>query len=228
LDKQLSITLAACIEALHNASLVQDDYQDSALKRRGSPSVHSLFGRDVALGLTLRLLSTAFACLQNVGNMQINAALIQRIHESLGVTILGQTRDLNPDEDRSDDVLMSIAKQKSGPLFALSLELPLIAAGHHQAVFAAHEAACRFGLGYQIIDDLQDRKIDRLQTHDANIANALVEQYGHSDGLSRARALAENELLIAAEQADKLPMGSGKLLCTMARELLVHLKQSCG
>jgi len=228
LSKHSSIALAACIEALHNASLVQDDYQDAALKRRGFASVHSLFGRDVALGLTLRLVSTAFVCLKGIGDAQINSMLVQRMHESVGETVLGQTRDLNPNEDRSVESLLEIAQQKSGPLFALSLELPLIAAGYHELVETAHEAACRFGLGYQIIDDLKDRKIDRLQPTDANIANALVEQFGLTEGMSRARALAKKELRASVDLAHTLPSKSGMLLCTMAGELLVELEASHG
>jgi geranylgeranyl diphosphate synthase type II len=228
LSQTVSLSLAACIEALHNASLVQDDYQDSALKRRGFASVHSLFGRDVALGLTLRLVSTAFACLKGIGDARTNSLLIQRIHESVGETVLGQTRDLNPNENRSVESLLSIAKQKSGPLFALSLELPLIAAGFHQSAESAHEAACRFGLGYQIIDDLKDRKIDRLQPNDANIANALADRFGSNDGISQARALAEKELRTAIDLARTLPSESGRLLCTMAAELLAKIEASCG
>ncbi|MFO8027518.1 MAG: polyprenyl synthetase family protein [Opitutales bacterium] len=232
LDAGVAVGFGACIEALHNASLVQDDLQDCALERRGRPSIHSLFGKDVALGLATRLVSAAFLSLSTAsrllaspsGEGELGVLATGRAHRAISETIDGQSRDLDPRADRSVENLLTIARQKSGPLFSLALELPLIAAGHLASLERAREAACRLGLGYQIIDDVKDRQIDRLQAADANIVNALAQSAGPDEACRQAIDLARSELARSRELAAGLPSSSGAHLRAMADDLLDHLK----
>jgi len=55
-----AVRLAACVELLHNASLVHDDLQDKEKLRRGLPTVCAAFGPDVALCTGDLLLSAAY------------------------------------------------------------------------------------------------------------------------------------------------------------------------
>lgn len=222
-DAQALLAFAACVETLHNASLIQDDFQDGALERRGHPTVHAVFGRDVALGLATRLVSSAFVSLQSFDANASAGEMVRHVHRALGYTIFGQTRDLEMERERTADELLAIARHKSGPLFALALELPLLAANHHQALQDAHESACLFGLGYQILDDIEDQRMDRLQPNDANIVNALAKDHSISDPVAFARELAKNQLEKAQELASDLPMGSGSCLQEMAGSLLKTL-----
>ena len=228
LDVHAAVSFAACIEALHNASLVQDDLQDGALERRGQPTVHCLFGKDVALGLATRLVTTAFVSLSSAGIGALGESAVRRVHAATRQTINGQSNDLDPNADVSIDSLLAMARQKSGPLFALALELPLIAAGHPSDLDKAHEAACCLGLGYQIFDDLKDRAADSLQMSDKNIVNALSRQCNPNEAVCRAVEIAETELMRAGQLADKLPAASGARLRIMADELLTHLRASRG
>lgn len=232
LGAEIAVGFGACIEALHNASLVQDDLQDGALERRGRPSIHNLFGKDVALGLATRLVSAAFLSLSTAsrllasppGEGVLGVLATERAQRAISETIDGQSRDLDPQADRSVENLLSIARQKSGPLFALALELPLIAAGHLASLERAREAACRLGMGYQIIDDLKDQKLDRLQAADANIVNALAQSAGPDEASRQAINLARAELARSRELAAGLPSSSGAHLRAMADDLLDHLK----
>lgn len=235
LDTNGAVGLAACIEALHNASLVQDDLQDGALERRGRPSAHSLFGKDVALGLATRLVSGAFVNLAEASRFfepgfntgDLFASMTQRVHSGISETVDGQSDDLDPGVDCSAESLSRIARQKSGPLFALALELPLMAAGHTAALDRAREAACRLGLGYQIMDDLKDQQVDRLQPADANIVNALAQRYGPAEARHRAVEMACAELFESAQLASELPASSGAYLAKMADDLLDRLRVCC-
>ena len=228
LDAHTGVCFGACIEALHNASLVQDDLQDGALERRGQPSVHSLFGKDVALGLATRLVTTAFVSLSSAGIGPQGESAVQRVHAATCQTINGQSSDLDPNADCSIAGLLEMARQKSGPLFALALELPLIGAGYLNVLDQAHEAACCLGLGYQIFDDLKDRTADRLQVSDKNIVNALSRQNESGEAICRAVEIAEAELMRAGQLADELPVASGGRLRKMADELLTRLRAYCG
>jgi geranylgeranyl pyrophosphate synthase len=220
-----AVLLAAGIEALHNASLVQDDMQDGALTRRDRPSVHNVFGPAVALSLTNRLIASAMTLIADASQ---GKQLVAAVNRAIQLTCEGQTRDLDPDGDHSVDGLMQTARLKSGPLFALSLELPLIAANHRESLATAHDAACRFGLGYQIFDDLKDREVDRLQVADANIVNALAREFGEALAMQKARELAEADLIQSVDQASKLPMGSGAALVELSNKLRANLVENSG
>jgi geranylgeranyl diphosphate synthase type II len=228
LGEQVAVGFAACIEALHNASLVQDDFQDGALKRRGLPSVHGLFGKDVALGLATQLVSAAFVSLASAGLGELSGPISRQVQRAIGETIHGQCDDLNAQPDRSVESLLRIARAKSGPLFALALELPLTASGFEADAMQAREAAGKLGLGYQIIDDLKDRAADSLQPSDANIINALAREMDFIQAKEKALSLAKAELVQASRIAGGLPSGCGARLQQMAEELLNRLQSTRG
>lgn len=222
LNEADSTRIAACVEILHNASLVQDDLQDRALCRRNQPTIHSLYGEPIALGLTMRLVATAFQSIQSFGDDTTRARLFAHVQKALSRTISGQNRDLEPDRQRSFADLLRIAEDKSGPLFALSLQLPLVAANFTDYSSLAAEAACKFGLGYQMLDDVKDREIDRLQPADSNIVNALMRLEGHDENtaVGEVEALAARHLKTSARLARELPNRSGSGLQALSQSLL--------
>jgi geranylgeranyl diphosphate synthase type II len=220
------ISLSATVEALHNASLVQDDFQDGALTRRGQPTVSARYGRDVALALTTRLVSTAFVIISQTYPGKTNQLLTQCIHKSIGTTVVGQTRDLEDNKSHSLEELILIARQKSGPLFALSLELPLIASERIDAARDAYKAACDFGVGYQIMDDIKDYEIDKLRPSDSNVVNALTNEYSWAEALTKARSIAQFYLERSAQIAQNLPLNCGDYLQHLAEQKQKELKDS--
>lgn len=209
LDSHTAQCLAACVEALHNASLVLDDFQDSALERRGHPTVCALFGRDVALGLTLRLTTTAFVSLSQIKNVEHLASLTMEVHQAVADTILGQTWDQDDTKNDAVEQVKLTASMKSGPLFGLSISLPLLAAGHEQVLETARRLGKLFGLGYQALDDLKDRASDRLQAVDANIVNAFETDLSFVEAEMAARQVADSVLDEALGLAAQLPEHSG-------------------
>lgn len=219
-----SCSLASVVECLHNASLVQDDLQDRSAFRRGQPTVVDRFGADVALGLTDRLITTAFACLSHVSDSSRLPSLIAQINRAVSETVEGQTSELAESlSGRSVDGHLSAARKKSGPLFALSLELPLILAGHPDAVEAAHEAACRFGLGYQILDDLKDQTSDRADGCSGNIVFAMKKNHGSNCPARTAAGMAKHLLQDASVRAKHLPLACGEplveLVCLLSPQI---------
>ncbi|CAI8364630.1 MAG: (2E,6E)-farnesyl diphosphate synthase [Opitutia bacterium UBA7350] len=209
IDEATAKCLAACVETLHNASLILDDFQDAALERREHPTVCAMFGRDVALGLTLRLTTTAFVNLSQIKISKHLAALTAEVHQAVADTILGQTWDQDADKNSEVEEVKQTAALKSGPLFGLSLSLPLIAAGHLDSVPTARRLGKLFGLGYQALDDLKDRATDRLQAADANIVNAFESDLSFVEAEMATRKVANTVLSEAQVLADQLPHQSG-------------------
>ena len=166
--------LAACVETLHNASLVLDDFQDAALRQSGSIlRCISMFGR-CRHWTHFASHYLAFVSLSQIKISPQFPALTAEVHQAVADTILGQTWDQDGNKNTGVDQVKQTAALKSGPLFGLSLSLPLIAAGHAtDSVATLYRLGELFGLGYQALDIQKDRATDRLQAVDANIVNAF-------------------------------------------------------
>ena len=216
--------LAAAVECLHNASLVQDDLQDKSQSRRGRESVVEKFGIHIALGLTDRLITTAFACLARVSIVSALPGLIRQIHHAVAETVDGQTSELSQEIGESSlDSRLAAAKKKSGPLFALAIELPLILSNQQNHLETAHHGACLFGLGYQILDDLTDQAADAESSSMGNLVLAMKSEIAGEPAQAVAARLARRLLGDAIVQAESLPLGAGRPLIELAEALFPKL-----
>jgi geranylgeranyl pyrophosphate synthase len=217
-----SIALAASVELLHNASLIQDDLQDKALIRRGAPTVWSEYGANCAIGLTDLTISAAFRALGEVSKPKALPGLIEHLYLAISVTLRGQTADLSGNATNLAEAL-SIARRKSGPLFALALELPLYLAGRLTFLHQASEAAQAFGLGYQIYDDIIDVDEDRASQSQSNIVVALEINLPPKEALKSAHDLAKRYLDESVSLACELPDNCGQGLADMAIQIKERL-----
>lgn len=216
--------LAAAVECLHNASLVQDDLQDDSTHRRGQASVVARFGQDVALGLTDQLITSAFVSLAGLSRTAALPEVLRTVHAAVAETVEGQSFELVgcPEGDPVEAQLQA-ARKKSGPLFALALELPLILAGQQKFLGTAHNAACLFGLGYQILDDLKDQAVDAEKKGSGNFVFTLKANSDSGDAAAAAANRAFQFLRDASHSAATLPLGSGKPLIELIERILPQI-----
>ena len=215
--------LAASVETLHNASLIQDDLQDRDELRRGKTAIWKQFGPDIAINATDLLIATAFELAASASSGSAHR-LVSTMSRAIARTLQGQTKDLDAGRDLNVDQAIAVAKEKSGPLFSLSLELPLVLSGHFYFLSMAREAGAAFGIGYQIFDDMHDCARDRESGNFSNLA-LLAGSSGDSGLLSMESAedLAHHYLQEAASGAAALPDGCGALLADKCTELLSEL-----
>lgn len=212
------MALAASVELLHNASLIQDDLQDRARIRRGAATVWAEYGADCAIGLTDLTISAAYRALGGVSRTDAIPELIEHLSRAISVTLRAQTDDLHGVAKTLDGAL-SIARRKSGPFFALPLELPMSLSGRRESLSKAHAAAESFGLGYQIYDDIVDVDEDRAAKSLTNTVFALEASLSRREALASARLLAREYLKTSATMAAELPDGCGKALADLASEV---------
>lgn len=210
-----AIALAASVELLHNASLIQDDLQDETTLRRGASTVWVKHGVNHAIGLTDLTIAAAFRALSEVSDPTVVPKLIEHLFQSISITVRGQADDLDVGPVGVDRAL-SVARRKSGPLFALALRLPLCLAGRHEFLAKASQAAEAFGLGYQIYDDIVDAEEDRNGGSRNNIVLALEADSSCTDARKSACKLAGKYLETAASLARDLPSGSGGALADLS------------
>lgn len=152
----LSEAAAAAVELIHCASLVHDDLPvfDDALQRRGRPTVHAVFGQQVALLAGDALIVHAFDFVAECAGGHADRALAMTRALAAGVgmpsgIIGGQAWECEPRVDRA-----AYHRAKTGALFRASLELGALAAGQSPAPWRA--LGDHIGAAYQIADDLQD------------------------------------------------------------------------
>ncbi len=149
---------AAAVELLHNASLVHDDLQDADVARRGHETVWKRFDKDTALLLGDAMIAAAFAEAAQ-GPCQATGEVARSMSRCVAMLADGQRMDTAPPdiEHWSTAAYEELARLKTGKLFALALDLPLILAGASPEDRRASALALEWiGVGFQIRDDLCD------------------------------------------------------------------------
>lgn len=154
---------AQSVEMIHTYSLVHDDLpvMDNDDYRRGRLTVHKKFDEATALLVGDALLSDAFQVLSQVGNPEISSKMVQELSRAIGGSgmVYGQSLDLywTGKEAYTQKDLEKIHSHKTGKLFSASLAMGAISAkADEKQVQIMREIGSKFGLVYQIIDDLID------------------------------------------------------------------------
>jgi len=212
-----AIRLAAATELLHNASLIHDDLHDQESLRRGLPTVWCTFGKDIAICAGDLLLSGAYGALAEFSVPSLLPFLLRRVHERTSDAIIGQSAELSSKDCVIADVAQyeRIVAGKSGALLSLPMELAFIAASRPQGCDLCREAALAFGLGYQMLDDLEDLSGDAARQA-LNIVLVLRAGGAQGGAVSAARELALRHLDRSVELAGQLPGGVGNMLAHFA------------
>ena len=224
LDNQ--IHLAAAVECLHNASLIQDDLQDNDTSRRGQASVWSKFGSNIAINLTDLMIATSFVLLSRVDSEGCLPRLLVCMQKAIAHTLQGQSRDLcDESAARAVKTSLAVAESKSGPLFALCLELPLITANQFSSLDRAQQAGNFFGAGYQVLDDINDASSDQATQSSANVVIALSEVFTAKEAHREAQTVARHYLTRAHQLAESLPNNCAALLLEYCGILNQQLKE---
>ncbi len=223
-----AIVLAASAELIHNASLIHDDLVDREKYRRASKTVAAAYGSTVAICTGDLLLSSAYAVLGELRGRERIPELIRLVHRAASMAMHGQCREFAP-AGKSEDSWQNyeeIAKAKSGALLALPLELALAASGKGDSIPAARHCAEAFAVAYQIVDDINDLAKDRGDGDAPTCYNALLilEAAGHGErAFAIASQLAKSRLRESIEWAGALPHQSGRLVATLAHEMLCEI-----
>ena len=218
-----AVVIAAAVELLHNASLVHDDFHDGAMLRRGVPTIFAARGADVAVLTGDLLLSAAYAAIAQFSRPAVIADMVRLIHRRTAQVIRGQCGDLSARKQPVTELARyeAIVAGKSGALLSLPLELALLGAGVRDSLGLAQEAAESFGIGYQIVDDLEDAEIDGPLS--LNIINVLQIEHTPMEAARLARQIGSRHLQFAMDAAGRLPLGAGELLGKLARVMSERL-----
>ena len=157
-----AIRIAAIVEMIHNATLLHDDVIDEGQRRRGQPTINSLWGNESAVLLGDFLLSRVFricAELEPQVAGVIAAATIRICEGELRQIVQRQNWQLSESE------YVDIITEKSAALFSSCCYLGgLLAQGTETQVRSLAAFGLNAGIAFQITDDLLDIVGDENKT----------------------------------------------------------------
>ena len=212
-----SAVYLACIpELLHNASLIHDDLQDLDEERRDNVSVWKKYGSDIAICAGDFLISSAYGCIGNL-DLKDGRLLTKHLHDFVQRVIRGQIGDLTQDKNQTLvdlDLYQKISKEKSGPLLAMSITLPLIYTNRLSYLESAEQAFYDYAIAYQIHDDIHDIEQDQAKEGIKSGLNivTIMQKNGEQSPLKAACDLALEKLKSSQLNCSKLPFPSNAIL----------------
>ena len=149
------VTLAVCIEFIHNATLLHDDVIDTGKIRRGKLSANQIWGNKVSVLVGDYLLSRAFKLM--VKNKSLK--LLEILSQTSLILARGQIQDVgnNQNVNLTEKKYLSIIDAKTAALFRISCFLPTIITNQNkktQKIF--NDFGFNFGMAFQLSDDVLD------------------------------------------------------------------------
>jgi len=160
LPEEKGVVAGASVELLHNFSLIHDDIMDRDEFRRGVPTVHKLWGEDVAILAGDLLLTLSFYALAKLYREGFQPIRIVRSIEELALASKelaeGQVMDMEfpMRQDVTLDEYILMVKKKTSALFKASAAIGAILAGAGEdEVSKVKNYAESIGVAFQIRDD---------------------------------------------------------------------------
>ena len=199
-DKKI-LPVACALEIIHTYSLIHDDLpcMDNDDLRRGKPTLHKVYGEGMAVLAGDALHALAFELLLKAGNPQV----VLEVTKAIGTEgmIGGQVKDLEAEGKKvSLKQVEYIHTHKTGKLLRASIRAGAILGGaDKKTLLALTYYAERFGLAFQIVDDILDvvgkeEEIGKKRGSDRTNSKAT---YPEVAGLEKSKSLARNLLIQA-------------------------------
>jgi octaprenyl-diphosphate synthase len=156
------VSLAACVEFIHTATLLHDDVVDESSLRRGLASANAIFGNKASVLVGDFLFARAFELMVQDGSLQV-LAILSRASATIAegeVLQLVTQNDLTTSEDR----YLAVIEGKTAALFAAACEVGAVVADRPAAEAAALSAYGRnLGIAFQLVDDALDYAADEAK-----------------------------------------------------------------
>ncbi|MBL9029120.1 MAG: polyprenyl synthetase family protein [Caedimonas sp.] len=152
------ITLAACVEFIHSATLLHDDVVDESTMRRGVVSAHEVWGNQESVLVGDFLFSRAFQLMVEVGSLEILSIL-----SSASASIAqGEVLQLLTAQNlaTTQESYLEVVTSKTARLFEAASEIGAVLA---ERSAQEREALANFGrnlgIAFQLVDDALDYSV---------------------------------------------------------------------
>ena len=211
------LPIATAIELVHVASLISDDVADNSHFRRGKPSCHVRFGKNVANLAEHYLVNRAYNILLNsefspsLNDKQRIA--ISELAAKSGIRMTqGQGKDIKQSGLRTPKDIIKMYSEKSGALIGLAIASGGIIgfAAPNDVEYLRQLGDC-IGVSYQIFDDCSDAYSTKSETGKPSGQDTGKRTLLNLVGLERAKELKYDEDRRADELLDMLSVEARNL-----------------
>lgn len=149
------VSLAACVEFIHTATLLHDDVVDQSNLRRGSSTANALWGNQPSVLVGDFLFSRAFQLMVADGSLKV----LKILSDASAVIAEGEVHQLmtaNDTRTTENDYLQVVAS-KTAALFAAACQIGAVVAERPEAEETAlQEYGRNLGIAFQLVDDILD------------------------------------------------------------------------
>jgi octaprenyl-diphosphate synthase len=153
------VSLAACVEFIHTATLLHDDVVDESRLRRGLASANAVFGNKASVLVGDFLFARAFELMVADGSLEV-----LRILSHAAATIAeGEVLQLTTQNDLGTSAAryFRVIEGKTAALFAAACEVGAVVAGRSADTCKALRHYGRdLGMAFQLVDDALDYAAD--------------------------------------------------------------------
>lgn len=156
-----AVRMAAVVELVHLATLVHDDAVDHSVRRRGAPTVNSVWTHQVAVIMGDYLYSRAVSEMTELDGLEA----VRILAEAANSMTVGEMRQLTSHEalDFSEEDYRRLCRCKTASLIAASCELGArLGAPEHARSLRAYGRD--LGMAFQVADDVLDYTASSSET----------------------------------------------------------------
>lgn len=157
-DIQEAKHAAICVEVFHNFTLVHDDIMDEAPIRRGKPTVHEKWNRDIAILSGDVMFVKAYELLSKLDPKHLPEVF--KLFNKTAIEVCeGQQMDMNFENAKEVAIsqYIKMIELKTSVLLACSLKMgAIIANSSEKDAELIYEFGRNLGIAFQIQDDLLD------------------------------------------------------------------------
>ena len=156
------ISLAACVEFIHTATLLHDDVVDDSDLRRGQDSAKALWGNQASILVGDFLFSRSFQLMVQDGSLRV----LKILSDASATIAEGEVMQLmtTNDTQTSEAAYLDVIRAKTAKLFAAAAEIGAVVAERPAADAEALESyGMNLGIAFQLVDDVLDYSAEQAK-----------------------------------------------------------------
>lgn len=154
------ITLAACVELIHTATLLHDDVVDESALRRGESTANEIWGNKASVLVGDFLLSKSFQLMVSDGSIKV----LKILSDASAIIAEGEVLQLSTANNLETTLeqYIKVVESKTATLFAAAFELGAIVGEKPEKEKILSEAGLSLGIAFQIMDDILDYSSEQV------------------------------------------------------------------
>lgn len=149
------VSLAACVEFIHTATLLHDDVVDESDLRRGAATANAVWGNKSSVLVGDFLFSRAFELMVEDGSLDV----LRILSKASSVIAEGEVHQLVTanDTDTTEQDYLEVIEAKTAKLFAAAAEIGAVVSDRpDEERLALVSFGHNIGMAFQLIDDVLD------------------------------------------------------------------------